>query len=247
MSESMIDVQHLSSGYNGRIVLRDVSLKVQSGQSLLLMGPNGAGKSTLLKTLCGLLRASSGAIVLNGQTVGANSAVSRFRSALTYLSQGGPVFGNLTVEENVQLAAAYPSCAPIKLELLPLLFQEFPFLKQRSNLRAGLLSGGQRRCLALTMAVARRSPVMLLDEPTAGMAPNLAAKVVQVIQSLATLGGAAIILTEHRIREALRVVDRALLLRNGESLIETGSPLEWLDGSAWGWAFGGRAQVKTEE
>lgn len=228
-------VENLTSGYDGRAAVRGVSFCVPEGHILLVIGPNGAGKSTLLKAIAGLQPARSDALFACGRNLDSLPAFERFRSGLSFVQQGGPVFGSLTVAENLELAASNAIDDPPGTQAR--LLKDFDFLPLRTSTRAGLLSGGQRQCLALAMAVARRSRTLLLDEPTAGVSPSLAEKIFSLVSRLSRQSGVTVVLAEHRVHDALGIADQAILLHQGILRAQTADPAGWKAGSAWSWAF----------
>ena len=221
-------LNEVHAGYGRKEVLRGVSLNVASGQIVAFIGPNGAGKSTILKTLAGSLKPWRGEIVLKGTDVSSWSVDRRSRFGLGYFMQGGRVFPNLTVYENLQIAASLqPSDG--RSETTAQVFETFPHLANEKNRRAGLLSGGTKQLLAFALVLCRRPQILLLDEPSAGLAPALADHLFQTLRQVCATYGACALLVEQNVRDALHIADRAYALRNGLICLETANPKEWLD------------------
>jgi branched-chain amino acid transport system ATP-binding protein len=211
---SALNVKDLHFAYGKVRVLHGISIDVQQGEIVALIGANGAGKSTLLNLVAGGLRARSGEVGLNGNVITRQTQRARVRNGLTLVPEGRQVFSSLTVEENLTLGAY--SCrrsADVGAERLKV-YTLFPRLEERSGQLAGTLSGGEQQMLAIGRALMARPSVLLLDEPSLGLAP----KVVQLImETLARLrdDGLTIVLVEQNAKAALRLADRAYLLETG--------------------------------
>lgn len=222
-----LQLQNIQAGYGKKEILRGLSLSVQKGEILALIGPNGAGKSTLLKVVAGLLQPWKGSILLEGMDITTLPVHQRIQHGLAYLMQGGEVFPSLSVKENLEMSAAMlPKEERSKAmeEVLTL----FPMLKENRHQRAGLLSGGQRQALALGMILIKRPKVLLLDEPSAGLAPKLAQDLLEKVRELNQHWGITLLLVEQRVREALLLAHRAEVLLNGEVVLEAPNPRELL-------------------
>lgn len=198
MSE-LLKIERLSCGYGDRPVLSEVSLEVQSGESVLIAGPNGCGKSTLLKAIAGFLPLTGGEIVFDGKALAQLKTEERVRFGIGYLRQTDNVFPGATVDENLMLAgltlpkAVYEKSRKEMLEI-------FDFLVPKLSTRAGALSGGQRQALALAMVFLRPQKLYLLDEPTAGLSPKAAKEIIEKVRALAAKSSApAILIVEHRL------------------------------------------------
>ncbi|MGH9240286.1 MAG: ATP-binding cassette domain-containing protein [Vicinamibacterales bacterium] len=217
----------VTAGYGSRVVLRDVTLAVRERTVTLLIGANGAGKSTVLKTLIGLVPNVTGDVFVGGRNVTRLSVGARVAHGVAYVRQGGAVFPSLTLRDNLELGLE--STARVqRTRALDYALTLFPALKNRLSGRAGLLSGGQRVCLALAVAICRSPRVLLVDEPSAGLAPALANSVLRSIRELNRESGVTVLLVEQRIREAIAAADHALAFAGGAIVAETASPTDWL-------------------
>jgi branched-chain amino acid transport system ATP-binding protein len=224
----ILSIERITAGYGQKQILRDVTVAVRAGEVLAVVGPNGAGKSTLLKVAMGLLQPWEGRVVLEGRDITSLSAHERADAGVGMLLQRGAVFPSLSVRENfdVSIGELPPERRPGVLDRLMTQFPDLPPLLDR---RAGLLSGGQRQRLALAMVVARSPKVLLLDEPSAGLAPALAGQIFASIRDLARSLDAAVVLIEQNLRPALVMADRAVALAEGRVALETQTPRTWLE------------------
>ncbi len=236
-----LQVERLRAGYGKKEILRGLSLKVGQGEIVALIGPNGAGKSTLLKVIAGLLRPWEGSVWLDGTEITALPVHQRVQKGLAYFIQGGEVFPSLTVRENLEMGALmFPKAK--RQEAIEGVLSLFPALKENWHRRAGLLSGGQRQALALGMVLLKRPKVLLLDEPSAGLAPKLAHEILAKVRELNEHLGITVLLVEQRVREALQVAHRAVALVNGTFAAETNEPASWLVEGALDAFFFGRME-----
>jgi branched-chain amino acid transport system ATP-binding protein len=200
-------------------VVRDASLVVASGEVVALLGSNGAGKSTLLKAIAGLVRPSDGEVRLDGQDVTGLAPERVVRHGLALVPEGRMLFGALTVEENLALGAyATGYDAATRERVLTL----FPVLRERLMQRAGTLSGGEQQMLAIGRALMSRPRVMLLDEPSLGLAPRVVAQIFEVLGEL-TSEGLGVLLVEQDANLALRHADRGYVMRNGRIVMHGSS------------------------
>jgi branched-chain amino acid transport system ATP-binding protein len=204
-----LTLDSLCAGYGGRTIVEDVSLEIASGELVALLGPNGAGKSTALKACFGLARVSAGDVRLDGESVRGLRPAACLARGLAYVPQGGQVFGPLTVAENVALARAFHPAAATDD---PFLNEALAGLAER---RAALLSGGERQQLALAMALAGRPRVLLVDEPSIGLAPRAARAALAALDQLRRNAGLTVVLVEQNVNLALEVADRVALLVGG--------------------------------
>lgn len=226
-----LQLADIHAGYGKKEILHGMSLAVDEGEIITLLGGNGAGKSTSLKTAIGLLRPHEGAVYMNGVDITRVSLCERVRAGLGYLMQGGEVFSSLTVYENIEFGA-HQLPKTNRSHSLTAVLDTFPVLQGKQGVRAGLLSGGQRQALALAMVLAQEPKILLLDEPSAGCAPHLAHDILRKIVDLNQRCGTTVILVEQRVREALAVAHRAVVLVNGAVASETTAPSQWLEEGA---------------
>jgi len=225
----MLIAQNLQQYYGGSHILRDVSLRVQPGRITVLLGRNGVGKTTLLKSLMGLVPVKSGEVRFQGQDITRAKPFERARAGIGYVPQGREIFGRLTVAENLALGlATRPAGTPIPPEL----FELFPVLQQMQQRRGGDLSGGQQQQLAIARALAAGPRLLILDEPTEGIQPNIIQDIGRVIRRLAERGLAAngdqpmaVLLCEQYYDFAEELADDYLVLERG-AVISAGSRSE---------------------
>lgn len=209
----MLSIENLHQYYGGSHILRGVDLKVHTGQITVLLGRNGVGKTTLLKTLMGLIQPREGQMTLSGQSLLGLSPEKRVRLGLGYVPQGREIFNRLSVEDNLRMGMAIrPSHEAIPDELLSL----FPVLKDMLHRRGGDLSGGQQQQLAIARALASRPKVLILDEPTEGIQPNIIKSIGQIILKLAHEQGMAVLLCEQYYDFAESLADHFVVMDRGE-------------------------------
>lgn len=238
MSSPLLSVRDLVAGYvRGLPILHGVSIEVAAREIVTLIGPNGAGKSTLVKAIIGLIRPESGRIALRGQAITALAPHRIVASGVGYVPQTGNVFTNLTIQENLRVGGHL-----LRRELgerTERAYALFPFLGDRRRQSARTLSGGERQMLAMARALMTGPSLLMLDEPTAGLAPLVAADVFRQLRRLAE-SGVAVLMVEQNARAALRVSDRGYVLSQGRNHAD-GPAAKLLADPAMGEAFlGGR-------
>lgn len=213
MADDLLTVQDLHKHYGGSHILRGLSFDLKPGEITVVMGRNGVGKTTLLKSLMGVVPVTSGNITLAGENISKLKTHQRVRAGLGYVPQGREIFGRLTVVENLQMGlASQPAGTPLRDEL----FQLFPVLAQMRNRRGGDLSGGQQQQLAIARALAPGPKVLLLDEPTEGIQPNVIQDIGRVIKHLAHDKGLCVVLVEQYYDFCEELADQYLLMQRGE-------------------------------
>jgi branched-chain amino acid transport system ATP-binding protein len=210
----MLEVENLHSYYGQIHALKDVSLHVEKGEIVAMIGANGAGKSTMLKTTSGLLRPRRGAIRLDGKDLTRDPPHRIVSKGVVHVPEGRRIFGRLTVLENIEMGAF--SCKDGKLikKNLERVFLLFPRLRERRNQVAGTLSGGEQQMLAIGRALMANPRVLLLDEPSMGLAPVLVESIFETIRQLHA-AGTTILLVEQNARMALQVAGRGYVLQSG--------------------------------
>ena len=212
--EAMLSARDVTAGYGAVPVIRDVSVDALPGEVALVIGPNGAGKSTLIKALIGELGLMSGSVLLNGEDISRLSEDQRAVRGLGYVPQSRDVFKTLTVTENLQMGG-YRLPRDVTAERLSEIFDRFPTLARLRKRLAQTLSGGERKLLAIARALVAQPTVLMLDEPTANLAPAIAGRVLgEVVAGLAG-SGAAVLLVEQRIALALDAASHVYVLVDG--------------------------------
>jgi branched-chain amino acid transport system ATP-binding protein len=216
---ALLEVRDLHAGYGKLEILKGVSLDVTSGQVVSIIGPNGAGKSTVFKTLFGLLPARQGHVTLDGENVTNQSPADLLRRGMAYVPQGRNVFPLMTVEENLRLGAyTRPRSAELEAEI-ERLYETFPVLRESRRRRAGDLSGGQQQMLEMARALLLKPRLILLDEPTLGLAPLVFKEIFRIVESLRRLGQ-TILMVEQNAAKALEISDYAYVLELGQNRYE---------------------------
>jgi branched-chain amino acid transport system ATP-binding protein len=216
MTVALLEVRDLHAGYDKLEILKGVSLDVQPGQVVSIIGPNGAGKSTVFKTLFGLLPARQGRVTLDGENVTNQAPADLLRRGMAYVPQGRNVFPLMTVEENLRLGAyTRPRSAELEAEI-ERLYETFPVLRESRRRRAGDLSGGQQQMLEMARALLLKPRLILLDEPTLGLAPLVFKEIFRIVENLRRLGQ-TILMVEQNAAKALEISDYAYVLELGQN------------------------------
>ena len=212
---SLLEVKDVNQFYGGSHILRNVSLSAALGEVTVVLGRNGVGKTTLLKSLMGLVPIKSGSVTFNGAAITNKTPYERARAGIGYVPQGREIFARLTVEDNLRMGLASQSGGtPIPAEL----YELFPVLKQMLGRRGGDLSGGQQQQLAIARALAAGPKLLILDEPTEGIQPNIIKDIGRVIRMLADRGDMAIVLVEQYYDFAEALADHYVVMERGEVL-----------------------------
>jgi branched-chain amino acid transport system ATP-binding protein len=211
----MLEVRALGSRYGRIPALHDVNLRVGAGELVALVGANGAGKSTLLRTISGVQPMSAGAIGFEGRDLGALSARQRVQAGIVQVPEGRQVFAPMSVEDNLRLGAF----ARGRASALEQVIAFFPVLRDKRRQAAGLLSGGQQQMLAMARALMAEPRLLLLDEPSMGLAPRLVAEIFNHIKALKSRG-TTILLVDQNARAALAVADRGYVMETGRIVAE---------------------------
>lgn len=220
----MLKLENVSAHYGAIQALHNVSIEVNQGEIVTLIGANGAGKTTLLKTVCGNPRASEGKITLFGKDITQDETHMIMRSGVAISPEGRRVFPALTVVENLKMGAFFLGDKEIE-EGIEHAFKLFPRLKERANQRAGTMSGGEQQMLAIGRALMSRPKLLLLDEPTLGLAPLIIAQIFEIIQTIRA-EGVTVFLVEQNANKALQIADRGYVLETGHVVLEdTGANL----------------------
>jgi branched-chain amino acid transport system ATP-binding protein len=200
-------------------VVQGVTIEVHSSEIVLVIGHNGAGKSTLLKTLFGLIPESAGSITYAGKRIADWSIADRLSAGMVYLPQGGGVFPELKVSENIELGGKLLPTG-YRINRVDQALQVFPQLKPMMNRRAGTLSGGEQQMVALARGLVYTPKLLMLDEPSLGLAPEQAQKIFETISFICHNAGPGVLLVEQKIRAALAIADRVYVLKEGRVAFE---------------------------
>lgn len=222
----MLDISHLSVAYNGITAVDDVSLRLEPGQIVTVIGPNGAGKSTLLNAIMGV-HPGQGTVTLRGTDLGRMSVEARVRAGLCLVPEKRELFGTLTVEDNLRLGAFRfrHEGRTAADRALGEIYALFPRLLERRRQHAGTLSGGERQMLAMGRALMARPEILMLDEPSLGLAPLIVRDIFRIVTELRARG-VAILLVEQNARAALDIADHAYVLEMGRVTLQgTGTSL----------------------
>jgi branched-chain amino acid transport system ATP-binding protein len=222
----MLRVDHIHVGYGKAMALTDVSLTLERGEMVTLLGANGAGKSTLLKTISGIIPPARGKILFNGEEIQRLPPHQIVQRGIVHVPEGRAVFPDLSVEENLRMGAF---CRNDKVEVnrdLEFVFGLFPRLKERTRQAAGTLSGGEAQMLAIARGLLAGPKMLMLDEPSLGLAPVIREAIFEVIQQIYREKAITILLVEQNARWALQVARRGYVLENGRIRLEdTGEAL----------------------
>jgi ABC-type branched-subunit amino acid transport system ATPase component len=214
---TLLTVEQVTAGYSEVDILRDIDLVVHSGQIVSIIGPNGAGKSTLLKTIFGLLRPRRGKIVFKDRNIAGAKPNRIARYGISYVPQVNNVFASLTIQENMEMGAFIRKDDYSRR--LEEIYDLFPILGERKNQKAGQLSGGQRQMVAMGRALMLDPQVLLLDEPSAGLAPVLVSSIFDKIKEI-NATGVAIVIVEQNAREALKMAHHGYVLAMGKNVLD---------------------------
>ena len=215
----VLDVRSLAAGYGKVPVLREISLSVMSGESVAIIGANGAGKTTLVRTICGLIRASAGTIFKDGVDLTGLAAYDRARHGVAVVLEGRHLFGELSVRNHLTLALTQARTRTAPRFSLEDILQMFPFMPERMSAPVELLSGGEQQMVAIARALLLQPELLILDEPSTGLAPKVAKDIVAVIGALRSRG-ISLILVEQNAALAASVTDRAYVMSLGRIVHE---------------------------
>ena len=210
----MLKVENINAYYGDLQALWDVSLEVNDGELVALVGPNGAGKTTTLKVITGLLKLASGSVNFDGNDLGKEAAHKIVEQGISLVPEGGRIFSGMTVLENLELGAFVPEARKVKDQSLKWVSEIFPRLEERLKQGAGTLSGGERQMLAIGRALMSKPKLLLLDEPSFGLAPILVEQMFEMIEEI-NKQGVTVLLVEQNVRAALELASRAYVIENG--------------------------------
>ena len=210
----MLKLEEINAYYGDLQALWGISMEVNEGELVALVGPNGAGKTTTLRVITGLLKPASGSIHFHDHHLGKEPAHKIVELGISQVPEGGRIFTGMSVLENLELGAFLPKARANKDESLKWVYSIFPRLEERMEQRAGTLSGGERQMLAIGRALMSKPKLLLLDEPSFGLAPILVEHIFEMIREI-NRQGVTVLLVEQNIRAALELADRAYVIENG--------------------------------
>jgi branched-chain amino acid transport system ATP-binding protein len=211
----VLTLEHVAAGYGTFQALFDVSLEVQAGEAVAVIGPNGAGKTTLLRVISKLIEVSRGEILMEGARLNDVPAHQVIERGIAHVPENRRLFPRLTVEENLQIGAFPPAARARFAERLGFVFDLFPRLRERRGQLAGTLSGGEQQMCAIGRGLMSGPKLLLLDEPSAGLAPVVVQQVFDLVRRLRA-EGFTVLIVEQNVQQVLKVVDRAYLLETGQ-------------------------------
>ena len=215
----MLELKSINTSYDFLQILWDVSLRVDDGEFVALIGPNGAGKTTTLRTISGLLVPKSGDVLFNGRNIGHLPAHTVSRLGISYISEALNLFTDMSVRENLLLGAYAINDRKKELETLDFVYHLFPRLKEREKQLAGTMSGGERKMLAIARGMMSNPQLLLVDEPSLGLAPHLTHDVFRALLELRKRG-VTILLVEQNVNATLEITDRAYIMEHGRIAME---------------------------
>lgn len=210
----MLEVENINAYYGDLQALWGVSLHVDEGELIAMVGPNGAGKTTTLKVITGLLKLASGSVNFQGNDISKASVHKIVEVGISQVPEGGRIFSGMSVLENLELGAFVPEARKFKDESLEWVYKIFPRLEERQNQQAGTLSGGERQMLAIGRALMAKPRLLMLDEPSFGLAPILVQQMFEMIEEI-NKQGVTVLLVEQNVRAALELAQRAYVIENG--------------------------------
>ncbi|SFM29304.1 ABC transporter ATP-binding protein [Variovorax sp. OV329] len=219
-AQAHLQVKSLGAGYSGFSVLRDIDIEVRPGITVIL-GPNGAGKTTLLRALAGLMP-RHGEVLLDGALLPPQDATTCVRRGLALVAEGRQLFPQMTVRENLELGG-WLVPAGERPRRLAQAFEDFPRLKERNQQLAGTMSGGEQQMVAVARAMMSAPRLLMLDEPSLGLAPRMVDELLAIVQRIARQQGVTVLMVEQNVRKALSVADRGYVLERGRIVAADGA------------------------
>jgi branched-chain amino acid transport system ATP-binding protein len=228
----LLSVENLCAGYGRRTVVFDVSFRVGEGEIVTILGHNGAGKTTTLKSVFGLQRPSAGTVRLHGRDITRMPCAQKVQEGICFIPAERFVFPDLSAIDNLRLGWHARSETPIA-DRLTNVYGTFPFLEERQKQLAGTMSGGQQRILSIGIALMAEPRLILLDEPSLGLAPAMVQNVTNTLRQLVDREAVSIVLLEQNVRHALRIADRAYVMRSGRIILEESAEQMLARGQWW--------------
>lgn len=220
----MLTISNLKSGYNGMKILHGIDLEVKPKEIVALIGPNGAGKSTVLKSIFNLCEIYSGKIIFKNKNITKMPTYQLIYEGISYVPQGRQVFSNLTVKENLEMGAFIMEGRQLIERNIEDVFKKFPILKERKNELALNLSGGEQQMLAIGRALIQDPELLLLDEPSLGLAPKVMKEIFEKIKEI-NKEGVSIIIVEQNAKKAVEIADKTYILEDGKVALKGGKEI----------------------
>jgi len=225
MTVPVLSLTNVESGYGALRILKGISMEVHRGEIVTLIGSNGAGKTTTLNTICGVVRVRRGTILFEGRDISRMDTPDIARLGIAHVPEGRRLFPELTVRENLEMGAFLRTDSEAIRADMEEMYQLFPILRQRANQRAGSLSGGEQQMCAIARGLMSRPQILLLDEPSLGLAPKLVGQIFEIIQEI-NRRGTTVLLVEQNAHMALTIAHRGYVIATGEiTLSGTGAEL----------------------
>ncbi len=222
----LLEARNLTNGYGGAPAIWDVSIDVGEGEIISVIGPNGAGKSTLINTIAGLLRGQTGSLRLGGTELSTVPSHQICNHGIALVPEGRRLFTGMSVEENLEIGCYRSAARRNRDQSLERVYGLFPVLRERRQQLAGTLSGGQQQMVAIARALMTQPRLLLLDEPSLGLAPSIVGDMFRIIRTIQS-EGMAILLVEQNVLQAMEIADRAYVLEEGR-IVASGLPRELL-------------------
>ena len=241
----MLYVERLAAAYGDVQALWDVSLEVRENEIVVLIGPNGAGKTTLMRAIAGLHRPQSGAVTLEGAALHTLSAHQIVERGIVLVPEGRRLFGSMTVLENLEMGAYTRRARPVRDRTLKRVFEIFPLLAERRHQRTSTMSGGQQQMVAIGRALMGLPRLLMLDEPSLGLAPLVVRHIFEIVQAV-NGQGVTVLLVEQNARKALELAQRAYIIEQGR-IVGTGSGADFLNNDEVREAYLGHVPAGTRE
>jgi branched-chain amino acid transport system ATP-binding protein len=219
----VLEVNKIDVYYGDLQALRNVSIDVEPGEIVSVIGSNGAGKSSLLKTISGMLRPRQGTISLDGRDISQTPSSRIVEQGISHVPEGRQLFPTMTVLENLEMGAQFDRTKKVQQETMGQVFTYFPRLKERLEQKAGTLSGGEQQMLAMGRGLMSRPNLMMLDEPSLGLAPVLVSTIFEIIEQI-NQQGTSILLIEQNVFHSLKISNRGYVLENGQVVLSSAGP-----------------------
>ena len=215
----LLQIAGIAAGYGPKTVLSDVSFALERGQILALLGHNGAGKTTTLKSVMGLMPLRGGSVRFDGRPIERMGVADRVAAGLRLLPEGRGIFPDLSVAENIDVVAAR-NIGPSAMFGVADVYKLFPVLDERRGTRAGSMSGGQQQMLAMSLAILGTPRLLMLDEPSIGLAPNLVERMFEQVRALCRAHDMTAVLVEQNVAAAMKIADRVVIMNNGQIVFD---------------------------